>query len=59
MLLQRNSLYTAVTRARRLCVLVGSRRAIGMALRNAKVARRWCGLRERLAQAVDQAGPAE
>jgi len=59
MLLQRNSVYTAVTRARRLCVPVGSRRAIGMAVQNAKVARRWCGLRERLAQGVDQAGPAE
>jgi len=59
MLLQRNLLYTAVTRAQRLCVLVGSRRAIGMAVRNAKVARRWSGLRERLAQGVDQAGPAE
>ena len=54
MLLQRNSVYTAVTRARRLCVLVGSRRAIGMALRNAKVARRWCGLRERLGLGLDR-----
>jgi exodeoxyribonuclease V alpha subunit len=59
MLMQRNLPYRAVTRARRLCVLMGSRRAIGMAVRNAKVARRWSGLRERLAQAVDQAGPAE
>jgi exodeoxyribonuclease V alpha subunit len=59
MLLQRNLLYTAVTRAQRLCVVVGSRRAIGMAVRNAKVAQRWSGLREWLARGVDQAGPAE
>ena len=48
MLLQRNLLYTAVTRAQRLCVIVGSRRAIGMAVRNAKVARRWSNLAVRL-----------
>ncbi|MDX9992988.1 MAG: ATP-binding domain-containing protein [Anaerolineales bacterium] len=38
MMLQRNLLYTAVTRARGLCVLVGSRKAISMAVRNNKVA---------------------
>jgi len=59
MLLQRNPVCTAVTRARRLCLLLGSRRATGMALRNAKVARRCCGLGQRLAPVVDQAGPAE
>ena len=48
MLLQRNLLYTAVTRARQLCVIVGNRKAIAMAVRNAKVARRYSGLRERL-----------
>jgi exodeoxyribonuclease V alpha subunit len=30
-LLQRNLLYTAITRARRLCVLVGSKRALALA----------------------------
>jgi exodeoxyribonuclease V alpha subunit len=54
MLLPRDSVCTAVTRARRLCVLVGSRRPIGMALRNAKVARRWCGLRGRLGPGLDR-----
>ncbi len=44
MMLQRNLLYTAVTRARQLCVLVGSRRAIGMAVRNNKVAQRYTAL---------------
>lgn len=48
LMLQRNLLYTAVTRARRLCVLVGSRRAIGMAVRNDQVARRYTALDWRL-----------
>ncbi|MFC1878692.1 ATP-dependent RecD-like DNA helicase [Chloroflexota bacterium] len=48
LMLQRNLLYTAVTRARRLCVLVGSRRAIGMAVRNNKVAHRHTALDWRL-----------
>ena len=34
MMLQRNLLYTAVTRARRLVVLVGQPKAIAMAVRN-------------------------
>ena len=49
MMLQRNLLYTAITRAKQLCVIVGSRKAIGMAVRNAEVAVRWSGLRGRLA----------
>ena len=48
MMLQRNLLYTAVTRARRLCVLVGSRRAIGIAVHNNVVARRYSALDLRL-----------
>ncbi len=48
MMLQRNLLYTAVTRARSMVVLVGSRRAIGMAVKNNKVADRFCGLLKRL-----------
>jgi exodeoxyribonuclease V alpha subunit len=47
-MLQRNLLYTAVTRARQLCVLVGSRRAIALAVRNARTAKRWSGLAARL-----------
>jgi exodeoxyribonuclease V alpha subunit len=43
MMLQRNLLYTAVTRARRLVVLVGQPRAIGMAVRNGQVAARYTG----------------
>ena len=48
MMLQRNLLYTAVTRAKRLCVLVGSRRALGIAVHNNKVAHRFTALDWRL-----------
>ena len=50
MMLQRNLLYTAITRARSLCVLSGSRRAISMAVRNNKVAHRHTALEWRLTQ---------
>ena len=49
-MLQRNLLYTAITRARKLCVLAGSPRAISMAVRNNKVAKRFTALEWRLAQ---------
>ena len=49
-MLQRNLLYTAITRARELCVLSGSRRAISMAVRNNRVAHRYTALEWRLAQ---------
>jgi exodeoxyribonuclease V alpha subunit len=48
-MLQRNLLYTAVTRGKRLVVLVGSRKALGMAVRNAEIALRCSGLATRLA----------
>jgi exodeoxyribonuclease V alpha subunit len=48
MMLQRNLLYTAVTRARDLVVLVGDRRAIAIAVRNDRIAARNTGLAERL-----------
>ncbi len=48
MMLQRNLLYTAITRARQLVVLVGSRRAVAIAVRNNRVAHRWSGLAWRL-----------
>lgn len=48
MLLQRNLLYTAVTRARRLVVLVGMKRAVAMAVGNDQVARRYTALAWRL-----------
>ncbi len=48
MMLQRNLLYTAVTRAKRIVVLVGSRKAVHMAVQNNKVAERFSGLLQRL-----------
>jgi len=50
MMLQRNLLYTSITRARKLCVLTGNRRAIGMAVRNNKVTQRFTALEWRLEQ---------
>jgi len=47
-MLQRNLLYTGVTRAKQLCVLVGNKKAIAIAVKNNKVAERWSGLAERL-----------
>ncbi len=48
MMLQRNLLYTAVTRARKLVVLVGSRRALGQAVRTVSAGRRCTALDHRL-----------
>lgn len=48
-MLQRNLLYTAITRAKKLCVLAGNPRAISMAVRNNKVSRRFTALEWRLA----------
>ncbi|MGI4944709.1 MAG: SF1B family DNA helicase RecD2 [Janthinobacterium lividum] len=45
-MLARNLLYTGVTRGRRLVVLVGQRKALAMAIRNAGARRRWSKLRE-------------
>ncbi|MFJ2742010.1 ATP-dependent RecD-like DNA helicase [Streptomyces sp. NPDC087440] len=49
MMLQRNLLYTAVTRAKKLVVLVGSRKAIGQAVRTVSAGRRCTALAHRLA----------
>lgn len=48
MMLQRNLLYTAVTRAKRLVVLVGSTKAIGQAVRTVGAGRRHTALAHRL-----------
>jgi exodeoxyribonuclease V alpha subunit len=48
MMLQRNLLYTAITRAKRTVVLVGSRKAVAMAVHNDKVSQRYSGLLARL-----------
>ena len=48
-MLQRNLLYTAMTRARKLLILVGSRRAVQMAVDNARLEPRFSLLTQRLA----------
>jgi len=51
LMLQRNLLYTAVTRAKRLVVLVGSKRALTKAVRTEGAGRRHTALAERLRRA--------
>lgn len=51
-MLRRNLLYTAVTRARKLCVVVGDPRSIQQAIRRTDGARRHTGLARRLAEAL-------
>ncbi|MBV8400446.1 MAG: ATP-dependent RecD-like DNA helicase, partial [Acetobacteraceae bacterium] len=48
-MLARNLLYTGVTRGKRLVLLVGQRKALGIAVRNHASGRRWAKLREHLA----------
>ena len=55
-MLQRNLFYTAITRARKLVVLVGSRRAMTMAVGNADRARRESRLAPRLVRERDDDG---
>ena len=45
-MLQRNLLYTGVTRGKRLVVLVGQKKAIAVAVRNVTGRRRWSKLRD-------------
>lgn len=47
-MLQRNLLYTALTRAKKLAVLVGSKKAVAMAVKNDKVTERYTSLAKRL-----------
>ncbi len=56
-MLQRNLLYTGVTRGKKLVVLVGQKKAVAIAVRNVSGRRRWSKLDEWLSQA-DFARPA-
>ncbi len=55
-MLQRNLLYTAISRGRRLVVIVGSRRALGRAVHNATVRKRNTQLADRLRAVVQSSG---
>ena len=48
-MLQRNLLYTGITRGARLVVLIGQKNAVGIAVRGVRERRRWSKLRELLA----------
>jgi len=51
MLLQRNLLYTAVTRGKKLVVIVGTKKALAIAVRNNKTQKRYTLLSQRLRMA--------
>ena len=58
-MLQRNLIYTGITRAKKICVLVGQTKAIAYAIHNMKVLKRNTRLKERLAPiATDSAATA-
>ena len=48
MLLQRNLIYTAITRAKKLVVIVGTRKALAIAVKNDKTEKRYTYLKHRL-----------
>ena len=52
MLLQRNLIYTGITRGKKLVVLIGSVRALHMAVKNNKMHKRYTWLDKRLAQGL-------
>jgi len=49
-MLQRNLLYTAITRGKQLVVVLGSRRALEMSVQRADSGRRWTTLARRLSE---------
>ena len=51
-MLRRNLVYTAVTRGKRLIVVVGQPKALALAVRGAQTRRRWARLRTWLALAA-------
>ena len=51
-MLQRNLIYTAVTRGKRLVVLVGQKKALSIAVRGQQTRRRWSKLKEWLAERI-------
>jgi exodeoxyribonuclease V alpha subunit len=54
MMLQRNLLYTAITRSRKLVVLVGTQKALAIAVKNMDARRRVTLLKQRLTAARDE-----
>jgi exodeoxyribonuclease V alpha subunit len=54
LMLQRNLLYTAMTRAKKLLVLIGSEKSVEMAVRNARTEVRYTKFPRNLAEAFQQ-----
>jgi exodeoxyribonuclease V alpha subunit len=52
MLLQRNLIYTGITRAKRLLVVVGQKKALGLAVRNDQARKRYSGLLSSLKESI-------
>ena len=57
-MLQRNLIYTGITRAKKICVLVGTKKALSFAIRNMSVLKRNTKLKERLNLTLVQSGKA-
>ncbi len=53
-MLQRNLLYTAVTRGKRLVCIVGTRKAVAIAIRNTEIRQRRTGLKDRVRSALQR-----
>jgi exodeoxyribonuclease V alpha subunit len=53
-MLQRNLLYTAVTRGKRLVCIVGTRKAVAIAIRNTEIRQRRTGLKDRVRTALQR-----
>lgn len=56
-MLQRNLLYTGVTRAKKVCVLIGDKKAVNAAIRNGKTAKRNTMLKERMRKNFKEVKP--
>ena len=55
-MLQRNLIYTAITRGKQLVVLVGQKKALAIAVKNQLARKRWTKLQDWLQQASDKQG---
>ena len=54
MMLQRNLLYTAITRSKKVCVLIGSSRALARSVQNSTVNKRNTRLKERIQSVLEE-----
>lgn len=55
-MLQRNLIYTAITRARQICIMIGSPKALSIAVRNSKAAVRYSQLSDKIGIAAKAFG---